>query len=67
MTPNNPAESGTQQIPQISEEQVERAWEAYETICKVQHAIPRLLDNEYFEALREAAFARFMIAFEAMP
>lgn len=41
------------------------AWEAYNTIQMVAVLNPSLMRNEYFVALRDSAYARFLLAFEA--
>lgn len=50
----------------ITNDQVEDAWQAYAALMRCEAAFPDLAVNEYFTAVREAAFARFKLVFDAL-
>lgn len=48
---------------------IEQATDAYEAYAATQRIIceaPELLENEYFIALQQAAYARFMVVYNAL-
>jgi len=59
---------GAQQIPtfRIDEAQVDRAYEAFSVLRQAACERPGLVENEYFTALQDTAFARFLAVFEAL-
>ena len=50
----------------ISERAVNDAWSAYRATQIAARSDPALLDNEYFKAIQDTAYARFLGAFEAL-
>lgn len=42
------------------------AYAAYQALLSLQSARPDLANNEYFGALKDTAFARFLSTFEAL-
>ena len=50
----------------ITSQQVQEAWEAFAALQKAERLDPSLRQNRYYEPLKDAAYARFMLAFEAM-
>ena len=50
----------------IDSAEVERAYQAFAALRRAAQAEPHLAENEYFTALQDTAYARFLINFEAM-
>lgn len=50
----------------IDAQQVEDAYRAFAATKKAIQADPSLLENEYFKALQDTAYARFLAVFEAL-
>lgn len=50
----------------VTSQQVEDAWQAYAATQRVARDHPALCENEYFTAIQDTAYARFLMAFEAM-
>ena len=50
----------------IDAQQVEDAWQAYAATHRAARERPALLANEYFLAIQDTAYARFLLTFEAM-
>lgn len=50
----------------INSQEVEDAWQAYRALQLAACSDPALLDNKYFLALQDTAYARFLMNFEAM-
>jgi hypothetical protein len=53
-------------IRPISIEQTARAYEAYAAMQRLACSEPALLENEYFRAAQDGAYARFMVAYNAL-
>lgn len=53
-------------IYKIDSQQVEDAWQAFRALQLAAQSNPALLDNAYFLALQDTAYARFMMTFEAL-
>lgn len=56
------------QVPtyKINSGQVEDAWQAYTALQRAACDRPDLLENAYFIALQDTAYARFLMTFEAL-
>jgi len=50
----------------INSQEVEDAWQAYRALQIAAAGDPALLDNKYFLALQDTAYARFLLNFEAL-
>ena len=50
----------------IDSRQVEDAWQAYRALQLAAAGNTALLDNGYFVALMDTAYARFLLNFEAL-
>ena len=50
----------------VTSDQVEDAWQAYRAMQRLACGEPHLLDNEYFKALQDTAYARFLLNLEAL-
>jgi len=50
----------------ITSAQVEDAWQAFRATQLAAISDPALLDNEYFLAMQDTAYARFILTFEHM-
>lgn len=50
----------------VTSAQVDDAWQAFAATQKAARSDPALIENEYFKAIQDAAYARFILAFEAM-
>lgn len=50
----------------ITSQEVDDAYQAFAALRRQACAEPFLIENEYFTALQETAYARFLLAFEAM-
>lgn len=50
----------------VTIEQTARAYEAYAALQRLACIEPDLLGNEYFQAAQEGAYARFMVAYNAL-
>ena len=46
--------------------QTARAYEAYAALQRLAASEPALLENEYFRAAQDGAYARFMVAYNAL-
>lgn len=53
-------------VYQINEAQVNDAYAAYCALCSLVSTQPDLAENEYFLALKDTAFARFLTTYEAL-
>lgn len=62
---HNQSAACPQPIP-VTSAQVDDAYSAFAATRKAACADPALLDNEYFKAIQDTAYARFLILFEAM-
>lgn len=51
-------------VIQFHAEEAEEAFAAHSALLKAERADPGLSGNPYWQALRDAAFARFRAAFE---
>ena len=49
----------------INETEVNEAYEAFAALRRVACAEPHLIDNPFFSACQDAAYARFLARFEA--
>lgn len=58
--------SGDSPQPGITSQDVEDAYQAFAALQKVMRDAPELARNEYFVAVQDAAFARFVLAYEAL-
>tara|TARA_R100001086_G_scaffold180400_7_gene100209 strand:- start:4044 stop:4226 length:183 start_codon:yes stop_codon:yes gene_type:complete len=47
-------------------DEAEAAFSAYVAICNAAKSEPTLMENEFFLAARESAFARFITRFNAL-
>lgn len=63
--PPTPARGDSQYIP-VTDDQVDSAWRAYSALQRAASAEPALIQNDYFTALQDTAYARFLAAFEAL-
>jgi len=45
---------------------VDEAYQAFAALRRAAQADPGLVENSYFTALQDTAYARFLLAFEAM-
>jgi hypothetical protein len=50
----------------IDEAEVNESFEAFASMRRLAQAEPHLLDNKYFRALQDTAYARFLLNFEAL-
>lgn len=50
----------------INSQEVEEAWQAYRALQLAAASDPALLENRYFTALQDTAYARFLLLFEAL-
>ena len=50
----------------IDSQEVEDAYQAFAALRRAAQAEPRLVENKYFTALQDTAYARFLLNFEAM-
>lgn len=55
----------TQAAP-VTERQVDDAWQAYAATQRMAAGETALLENEYFTALQDTAYARFLRLLEAL-
>lgn len=62
---NTPERGDSQAVP-VTSAQVEDAYQAYAATRRVTAAEPALLENEYFIALQDTAYARFLLLLEAL-
>jgi hypothetical protein len=53
-------------IYRIDEQEVEASWQAYRATQLAVCQNPGLLENKYFLALQDTAYARFLMNFEAL-
>lgn len=51
---------------QFDETEAELAFQAFAVLRKAAQAEPSLIDNPYFTALQDTAYARFLLNFEAL-
>lgn len=49
----------------FDETEAEEAWEAYKALQLAARDNPGLVQNKYFRALQDTAYARFLMNFEA--
>ncbi len=52
--------------PSALDAEADMAWHAYAATQKAMCADPSLLENPYFTALQDTAFARFLMTYEAL-
>lgn len=66
--PDNRTANDSQEVPvyRIDCQQVEDAYQAFAATQRATRDNPALLENEYFTALQDTAYARFLAAFEAL-
>ena len=50
----------------IDEAEVDEAYEAFAALRRAASAEPRLIENKYFTALQDTAYARFLARFKAL-
>ena len=50
----------------IDETETEEAYQAFAALRRIAQAQPSLLENKYFTALQDTAYARFLLNFEAL-
>lgn len=50
----------------VTIDQTARAYEAYAALQRLAASEPDLLENEYFKAVQDAAYARFMVVYNAL-
>lgn len=50
----------------IDAQEVEDAYQAFAALRRAAQSEPALLSNEYFKALQDTAYARFLVNFEAL-
>lgn len=50
----------------MKEDEVNEAFEAFAAMRRLVQTEPGLLDNKYFRALQDTAYARFLMNFEAL-
>lgn len=50
----------------VDSAEVDDAYEAFAALRKAACSNPELTDNEYFKALQDTAYARFLVLFEAL-
>ena len=50
----------------VNPEEAGSAYEAYAAMRRMAQAEPHLAENEYFKALQDTAYARFLSLFEAL-
>ena len=46
--------------------EVDEAWKAYRALQMAAQSDPSLIENKYFTALQDTAYARFLLNFEAL-
>lgn len=65
--PNN-TRGDPAQVPNsdINEKQVDDAYAAHSALMRTAQLEPALLENEYFKALQDTAYARFLAVFRAL-
>jgi len=56
----------TVQAYRINPAEVDAAFEAFASLRRLAQSEPRLVDNPYFCALQDTAYARFYMNFEAL-
>lgn len=68
MIPDNRAQRGAQPIPvyRIDAEEAAEAYHAFAALRKAARDDPALIENRYFIALQDTAYARFMMTYEAL-
>ena len=54
------------QIRPISAHDVDEAYRAYAALRRLAQSEPDLTENDYFTALQDTAYARFLLTFEAL-
>lgn len=50
----------------IDAQEVEDAYQAFAALRRAAQAEPQLIENKYFRALQDTAYARFLLNFEAL-
>lgn len=50
----------------INHAEVDEAYEAYRATQMAVQSDPSLIENKYFKALQDTAYARFLLNFEAL-
>lgn len=50
----------------INPDEVDEAYEAYSALRRAAQDEPSLIENKYWQALQETAYARFLMNFKAM-
>jgi hypothetical protein len=53
-------------VYQIDAQTVEDAYQAFAVLRRAAQAEPALIENPYFVALQDTAYARFLLNFEAL-
>lgn len=51
---------------QITSQDVDDAYRAFEALRHAAQSEPSLIENEYFKALQDTAYARFLLNLEAL-
>lgn len=50
----------------VTSSQVEDAWQAFAATQKAARSDPALIENEYFKAIQDTAYSRFLLLLEAL-
>ncbi|MCW1431380.1 hypothetical protein [Novosphingobium sp. JCM 18896] len=50
----------------IEEDEVDASFQAFAALRRAAQAEPSLVENKYFKALQDTAYARFLLNFEAL-
>ena len=50
----------------MNEDEVNEAFEAFAAMRRLAQTEPGLIENKYFRALQDTAYARFLMNFEAL-
>lgn len=68
MTPDTSPIRAVQPIPiyRFTPSEAEKAFEAFAALRRIAQSNPALVENEYFTALQDTAYARFHFMFEAL-
>lgn len=63
--PTNLTTGDSQHLP-VTSDQVNDAWLAFAASQRMAAVQPELTQNEYFKAMQDAAYARFVLLLEAL-
>ncbi len=53
-------------VYQIDSAEVEEAYQAFAALRRAAQSEPAMVENKYFQALQDTAYARFLLLFEAL-